>query len=92
MNEVLRSGSTAPPREWRPWIRCHECGEIAESEANIADSYLLGQAGACPLCRANLDYWRVAVLMVNNRDFPTPGSPTTATICPLPLRATSSAS
>ena len=64
MNEVLRSGSTAPPREWRPWIRCHECGEIAESEANIADSYLLGQAGACPLCRANLDYWRVAVLMV----------------------------
>lgn len=64
MNEILRPGSTTPPREWRPWVRCHDCDEIAESDANIVDSYLRGQAGTCALCRASLDYWRVALLMV----------------------------
>src|SRR5438034_4970794 len=61
MSEILKPGSTTPPREWRPWIRCHDCDEIAETEANIVDGYLLDQTGTCPLCRANLDYWRVAV-------------------------------
>jgi len=64
MSEILKPGSTTPPREWRPWIRCHDCDEIAETEANIVDGYLLDQTGTCPLCRANLDYWRVAAQMV----------------------------
>jgi hypothetical protein len=62
---VLRPGSTTPPRHWRPGIRCYECDQSAENDANIVDNYLFGGAVTCPLCHANLDSWRVAVLMVN---------------------------
>src|SRR5947209_2609297 len=64
MNEIQKPGSTTPPSVRRPWIRCHECNEITETEANIVDRYLFGQPGTCPHCHATVDYWRVAVLMV----------------------------
>jgi hypothetical protein len=68
MIAIQTPGSTTPPRPRLPWSRCYACNEISEitaTDANIiADLYLHGQSGACPLCHENLDYWRVALAMV----------------------------
>lgn len=56
--------NTAPPRDYDPHFQCIHCSHASFLSQNVVDLYLRGQHGICEACRAQLDWWKIVVHVV----------------------------